>query len=184
MCTGQGRCLKKKDIFYLMKKLQSYKPAGLFYRLYIHFGVRPVLLRLFIITTLLTHVTNVHSQKMKGLWKGSYESGTVKQPIYLNFLLNADSTYTIYSYSWMVKADGSDTTCVCEVAYQFLGKDSLYLEEQYIILPQSPVQNCLQKMYLRLTVRKNNLELKGTWKTTGSNCEDSGYISFYKKKKN
>jgi hypothetical protein len=167
-----------------MNKLQPYKPAHPFNRFCIHCRLRPVLLRLFIITALLTYAATGHAQKMKGLWKGNYESGTAKYPIYLNFLLNADSTYTIYSYSWTVKTDGSDTTCVCEATCRFLGKDSLYLEEQYVILPQSPAQACLQKMYLRLAVRKNSLELKGTWKTTGSNCEDSGYVSFYKKREN
>jgi hypothetical protein len=170
-----------QDNFHLVKELQPYKPARLFYRLCIHSSLRPLLLRLFIITALLTYATSGHAQKMQGLWKGNYESGAVKYPIYLIFLLNADSTYTIYSYSWTVKADGSDTTCVCEAAYLFFGGDSLYLEEQYVILPQTPVQACLQKMYLRLSVRKNSLELNGTWKTTGGNCEDSGYISFSKK---
>jgi hypothetical protein len=164
-----------------MREVQPYKTALRFFR-FLHFRWRLVLLRSLILTSLLTYATAVHSQKMKGLWKGTYESGTAKYPIHLNFLLNADSTYTIHTYSWTVKADGSDTVCVCEAAYKFLEGDSLYLEEQYIILPQSPVQSCLQKMYMRLTVRKNSLELKGTWKTTGSNCEDSGYISFYKKR--
>ncbi len=165
-----------------MKKAQPSKPALRISRLCLHFRWRLLLLRPLIVTLLLTYSNTGHSQQLKGLWKGTYETGNAKLPIYLNFLLNADSTYTIHSYSWTVKADGSDTTCVCEALCQFLGKDSLYLEEQYIILPQSPVQSCLQKMYLRLTVKKNTLELKGIWKTTDSNCKDSGNISFYKKR--
>jgi hypothetical protein len=168
-----------------MKKVQQYKPILRFFRFCQYFPLRPVLQRLLIITALFIYATAGYSQKMKGLWKGTFESKADKYriyPIHLNFLLNADSTYTIHTYSWTVKADGSDTTCVYEAAYQFLGKDSLYLEEQYVILPQSSLQSCPQKMYLRLRVKKNTLELKGTWKTTGTNCEDSGYISFYKKK--
>jgi hypothetical protein len=166
-----------------MKKLQQCKYPQPFYRCRIHGKLRPALLRLLFITTLLMYaVVKGYSQKMTGLWKGNYESGTAKYPIYLNFLLNADSTYTIYSYSWTTKADGSDTTCVCEVKYQLFGKDSVYLEEQYVILPRGPATSCLQKMHLKLKVRKNDIELKGTWKTTGSNCEASGYMYFYKKK--
>jgi hypothetical protein len=168
-----------------MKKAQQYKPTEPFYQRFIHNRLLPVLFRLLILTSLLTYAMEGHAQKITGLWKGNYEMGTVKYPIYLNFLLNADSTYTVYSYSWTTKADGTDTTCVCETACKFFGKDSLYLEEQYIILPQAPIQgNCLQKMYLRLVVKKNDLELSGKWKTTGSNCDDTGYISFYKKREN
>jgi hypothetical protein len=169
-----------------MKKLQQHKSVQLFYRYFIHSNLSAALLRVLLVAVLLTYfAASSYSQKITGVWKGTFESGsngTNKYPINLNVLLNADSTYTIYSYSWAVKTDGSDTVCVCSVDYKFLCKDSLYLEEQRMILPQNPVYNCLQKMYLMLKVRKNILELKGTWKTTDSNCEDSGYISFYKKR--
>jgi hypothetical protein len=173
-----------------MKNLQQCKPTKPFHHRCLHNRLRPVLLlRLFLITALLAYGDESHAQNITGLWKGNFQSNdpkySAKYPIYLNFLLNADSTYTVYSYSWTTKADGSDTTCVCEATCKFSGKDSLYVEEQYIILPQNPMQgNCLQKMYLRLVVRKKDLELSGKWKTTGSNCEDAGYISFYKKREN
>jgi hypothetical protein len=166
-----------------MKKLQQCKYPQPFYRCRIHGKLRPALLRLLLITTLLMYaVVKGYSQKMTGLWKGNYESGVIKYPIYLNFLLNADSTYTIHSYSWTTKPDGSDTVCIANVMYKFLGQDSLYLEEEYFILPQSPVQSCLQKMYLRLKVKKNDLELSGTWKITDTNCVGSGYLFFRKKR--
>jgi hypothetical protein len=173
---------RKKVNFYFMKKIQSTESVLRFCQFCPHFKLRQALLRSVIITALLIYTNTGHSQQMTGLWKGTYEMGTAQYPIHLNFIRNADSTYTVYSYSWTTKTDGSDTTCVCEAAYQFLGEDSLYLEEKYVVLPENPVQICLQKMYMRLKVKKNTLELKGAWKTTDSNCKDSGFISFYKKR--
>ena len=129
------------------------------------------------------------SQSLEGIWHGEYTythldgkkiSSPTEVPINLKFILNEDSSYTIYSAIKGSNAKGLDTTVITLVSGQF-SKDSIYLEELEVIAPKD-ISPCLQKMALRINRKENNTELKGTWKSEAINCFSSGYIWFKKLK--
>lgn len=103
----------------------------------------------------------------------------------LDFILNADSSYTVHSYTKLPDSKGKDQWLVCDVYYQFLGSDSLYLEEIHRLSPDDKtLPICLQKMYLKIKERKKVLVLEGVWRNASGQegCTSGGSIYLSKKK--
>ena len=136
---------------------------------------------------------NCFSQSLEGEWKGTftyayinpkipyYTFQTDQTPIKITFVLNADSSYSVYSYSSGPSSRGHDTTYVCAVFFKKISSDSIYLEEMRIIKPENVPFICGQKMYLKFENLKRRLTLEGIWKTNQNTCDDSGEIRLSKK---
>ena len=131
--------------------------------------------------TLLSHFC--FSQSLEGEWKGSYEyvsssaypiNNVVK--INLKFILNNDSTYSVYSYTMGLPSKRRDTTVVCRMSGQF-NKDSIYLEEIQVILPEDHPYKGFQKMFLTMDKKKKITELKGVWACEQDNTNGTIYFS-------
>ncbi len=125
------------------------------------------------------------AQTITGNWKGNFSEGVMKYPISLEFILNADSSYTIHSYSKGFDNKGKEIWVICDVYYQFMGEDSLYLEEMHRISPEDKTEPiCLQKMYLKIRERKKLLVLEGVWRNASRDekCAAGGEIYLSKKK--
>jgi len=135
---------------------------------------------------------NSFSQSLEGEWKGNYVrevSGGFTLPkdmqdnvtnIRLQFVLNNDSSYTVYSYTKLPRPKQSDTTVICKLI-GFINSDSAYLEEVEIIAPAVSFPSCYQRMYLKIVRKKKFTELRGEWESTGEQCQSSGTISFRRK---
>jgi hypothetical protein len=149
---------------------------------------------LFSIFTLSLISSNCFSQSLEGEWKGSftyyftdpktpyYTYQTNNKPIKVIIALNADSTYSGFSYSTGPDFRGNDTTYVCALLCKRISSDSVYLEEMKLIKPNNVSSNCGQKMYLKFGKRKRSITLEGKWKTNPKCAEDySGEITLYKK---
>jgi hypothetical protein len=145
-----------------------------------YIGLRKYFIILFISTI---STFQAYSQLLQGEWEGNFtENGTV-WPIYLDFKLNADSSYTVYSYSKSKTVNGTDSVVTCLVYYKFLSQDSLYLEEIEVIEPiKYPTVSCFQKMILQIKPRKKFIELVGQWESTTTICNSSGEINFRRKR--
>lgn len=136
---------------------------------------------------------NCFTQSLAGKWEGSFTYAYVdpkmpyytfqqdQTPIKITFVLNSDSSYSVFSYSNGPNSRGRDTTYVCAVFYKRISSDSVYLEEMRMIKPENVPTNCMQKMYLKLDKRKKGLTLEGTWKTNPNTCSSSGEIRLYRK---
>jgi hypothetical protein len=123
------------------------------------------------------------AQTITGKWKGVYSEGMMKYTIMLDFILNADSSYTVHSYTKL--PDNKDIWVICDVYYQFFGKDSLYVEETRRVTPDEKIlPACLQKMYLKIRERKKVFVLDGVWRNASGQkgCASGGNIYFSKKK--
>jgi hypothetical protein len=145
-----------------------------------------IVLRKYIITALFCCIAGLgFAQTITGNWKGNFTEGTMKYPISLEFILNADSSYTIHSYSKGFDNKGKEIWVICDVYYQFMGEDSLYLEEMHRISPdEKTLPSCLQKMYLKIRERKKVLVLEGVWRNASGKegCNSGGEIYLSKKK--
>jgi hypothetical protein len=137
---------------------------------------------------------NCFSQSLEGEWKGEfhsdYENSQTRIPggnvnalslrgwVNLKFILNEDSSYTVYSLY-----KGIDAVNVCEVLYKRINKDSIYLEETKIIKPESNTSRLTKKrMYLKIQQRKKSIVLIGRWIAVRKNPGRAiGDIRFYKK---
>lgn len=123
-----------------------------------------------------------YTQLLKGEWEGSFTQDGNKWPIYLEFKLNADTTYSVYSYSKGLTIKGVDTVITCLVHYELISQDSLYLEEIEAIEPNKYLSaTCFQKMFLQIKRYKKYIELVGEWESSPTHCNSSGKISFRKK---
>jgi hypothetical protein len=133
------------------------------------------------------------SQSLEGEWNGFYtyrssglslESGNFQ--IRLKFVLNKDSSYTVFSNSF--DNQHFNFNCLCSVSYKRINADSIYLEEQRIIEPadkvvvgNSQIEAChLQSMYLRIEKKKKSMVLQGEW-ISKQWRNRRGEISFVKK---
>ena len=119
-----------------------------------------------------------YSQLLKGEWEGDFIFNNLRHRIYLEFILNPDTTYSVFSYSEGLNSEGKDPTVICKVYYKLLSQDSIYLEELEVIAPKNAASTCLQKMYLRIVRRKKSIQLAGTWNSDTEDCEASGGIFF------
>jgi hypothetical protein len=145
-----------------------------------------VVLRKYIITALFCCISTLGlSQTLAGNWNGTFEDGMLKFPILLEFILNPDSSYTVHSYTKLLDNNGKEIWVICDMDYEFMGKDSLYLVETRRIFPDDKTTPaCLQKMYLKIKMRKKILELDGVWRNASPDekCSPGGDIYFSKKK--
>jgi hypothetical protein len=144
---------------------------------------------LFLLTLFSTGFLNSFSQSLTGEWEGSFTAyfpsttivnGAYKNDMKIEFILNNDSTYTIYSYAGEPYARGNFTDHKCEVTYMILSDENIFLEETKVIQPENTT-TCLKKMNLKIVKRKKNITLEGSWQTTYSNCDNKGEILLYKK---
>lgn len=130
------------------------------------------------------------SQSLAGDWEGVFET-TKPEPymghaeftatsIKLQFIVNKDSSYTVFSYTRGLEHHGHDTTVICKVTGEF-GKDSVYLREVTVVLPANYPSTCLMEMFLKISRNKKDVELRGVWVSVGDNCDSSGLIYFFKK---
>jgi hypothetical protein len=136
---------------------------------------------------------NCFSQSLEGEWNGSftyaeidpkmpyYTFQTNQTPIKLTFVLNTDSSYSVYSYSNGRNSQGRDTTYVCAILFKKISSDSIYLEEMRIIKPENVPFVCGQKIYLKFEKLKRRLTLEGIWKTNPNTCGHSGEIRLSRK---
>ena len=134
---------------------------------------------------------NCFSQSLEGVWKGSwtyyYRSSkfpgrdfqTGNNPIKLQFVLNPDSSYSVYSFTKGLNSKGKDTTFVRSVFYRKISEDSIYLEEIRIVKPENVPRGCMQKMVLKRGKRKRSITLEGTWDSR--ECTRRGEIVLYKR---
>jgi hypothetical protein len=145
-----------------------------------------VVLRKSIITALFCCISAIGlTQTITGNWNGTFADGMMKFPILLEFILNADSSYTVHSYTKLPDNKGEEMWVICDMYYEFMGKDSLYLEETRRISPdEKTLPSCLQKMYLKIKERKKILVLDGEWRNVSpkEKCSPGGSIYFSKKK--
>ena len=127
------------------------------------------------------------SQLLKGEWTGTiitYDTAGNRLNYYptikLKFILN-DDVYSVYSYSDGQDTNGNDTTVVCKVYYELIGKDSIYLEEVEVIQPQNIKPLCMQKMFLKVLKKKKVTILEGLWESEPNQCATFGTIRFRRK---
>lgn len=140
-------------------------------------------MKLFTISVLLTFGTiQSHSQLLQGRWEGTFSDNYGKYPIYLDFILNGDTTYSVYSYSTGFTLTGKDTSITCLVYYELISQDSLYLEEIEVVGSEKYRSACFQKMYLKITRKEDRIKISGRWKSSSTNCDLSGKITFHKSK--
>lgn len=144
-----------------------------------------------IILLLLFASTSGHSQILKGEWEGRFTDNKKEYPLFLEFILNADSTYSVFTYSQggpSLQNDGSglyfreDSIVVCAAYYELLSPDSIYLEEIKVVQPVGHIQACFQKMYLKIQADGEKILLTGTWGNINCRKDSSGKINFWKKK--
>ena len=122
------------------------------------------------------------SQSLEGEWNGSYTYNSpydIRHPnptrIRLKFILNKDSSYTVFSNS-----DDLDFNYVYSVTYKRISPDSIYLREQRIIEPTNVKVSNLQEMHLKIDQRKKSIALVGEW-VSRTWINHRGEINFIKK---
>lgn len=131
---------------------------------------------------LLISSLNTTAQLLQGYWKGSFSQKPFKSMegfetrIDLEFILNPDTSYSVYSHTHLSLLG----TAICKVYYEKLSKDSIYLEE--VEDTTRPGMPGLQAMYLKIVERDNTFLLKGVWKYPGSD-EIQGEMVFRRSKK-
>jgi hypothetical protein len=132
-----------------------------------------------------------HAQELEGEWYGSfkYKYDAISIPpalINLKFVLNKDSTYTIYSYTafdYYKKKKQYFDTSICLVHMERLTADSIILEEKKHLSPIADSPNCFQKMYLKISFDNDQSLLSGTWESPDPKCGGLGNISFIRRKR-
>lgn len=141
--------------------------------------------KLFFIFLIVFFCFQSYAQSLGGEWRGTFytDSDVIlpgsSQPITLYFVMDQDSSYHIFSYSWGQDAAGKDTIVVCKVLYKKTAANSFYLEETEVLLPKNAPAVCFQNMNLTLRKAKGSMQLEGTWKS-GEKCNHSGTIRFKK----
>jgi hypothetical protein len=130
-----------------------------------------------ILTT--TCILKSYSQDLTGIWDGWYLSPKNKKDtviMKLDFRLNQDSTYDVYSFT-----KEGDVKSVCKMSYKFLNKNSIYLEEvQLVRTNKRDVNFKLQNM--KLEIEKDFKTMSGRWTTNIKELGLKGAIYFSKKK--
>jgi hypothetical protein len=149
-------------------------------------------MKLFITSLLLTiFAVQGYSQLLQGEWEGNFIDNKVEYPIFLEFILKPDSSYSVTSYSkgginLHTKGDKmvfhKDSVIVCAVYYKYIPPDSVYLEEIKVLQPADIPQTCFQKMYLKIEIEKDKVRLVGDWKSKSCSPNSSGKITFWKKR--
>ena len=95
----------------------------------------------------------------------------------LEFILNPDTSYSVYSYTFL----SYPGTAVCKVYYEKLSRDSIFLEEvENTTVPGMPG---LQAMFLKIVNHENTIILKGVWKNPGSDITQGEMVFRRSKKK-
>lgn len=95
--------------------------------------------------------------------------------IHLQFILNPDNSYGVYSYTY----SNRKKPIVCKVHYEKISADSIYLEE--FEDTTDPANKSFQKIYLKIEQRAKITLLTGKWKYAGSSSW-SGDIEFRRRK--
>ena len=131
---------------------------------------------------LVFNAAKVRCQDLSGIWKGTYVFGTVAFPsfmnnIYLEFKLNEDSTYQVYSYTKTKYIDGKDTAAVCKVTYKMKTNRTLILQETELISPDTLPRLCFQWFTLKIKQSEKGTILEGRYTT---NCNSNGEVYFVK----
>jgi|GEM_PF-3062846 len=148
--------------------------------------------RSILILSFIFFIGHAFSQSLAGDWKGKFEttvSGGFILPsdfqeknftaIALRFILNQDSSYSVYSFTKGARPGQQDTIVVCKIASRISG-DSVFLEEVRVIVPADYPTPCFQKMFLKIRRTKRSTELNGTWESVGEKCASEGRIFFTK----
>ena len=148
--------------------------------------------KLFISLLLLLPFT-ASSQQLEGEWTGTQETESIGKvppydvpdlltfPVRIKLVIsrNPDSTYTVYTYTKMKAVSDSIIICrtVCRVT-----EDSVFIDEVEQLQPKKTNHACFQKMKMALWMVNGKLQLNGTWKSEGNNCDARGFVWFRKKK--
>jgi hypothetical protein len=128
---------------------------------------------------------------LEGEWKGECVTKTWNLkpltfirsiPMRIKFVLNKDSSYSVFCYSQLQNNYGPDAdSVVTKLNYRILSKHTIYLEEVEILEPKDYPNECFQKMDLSIQVRKNSMELNGNWHSDKGDCFYTGTIHLKKK---
>jgi hypothetical protein len=124
------------------------------------------------------NVVEIYSQSLIGIWEGWFlYSGNRKDTaiIKLDFRLNSDSTYDVYSFTYE-----RDIKAVCKMTYRMLGPNSIYLEEVRTLKTnkQDRVGN-FQTMNLK--IGKEFKSMSGRWFCAMKELYCGGRIYFSRK---
>jgi len=104
-----------------------------------------------IFSLLILLFTHSFSQPLEGRWTGTFNydkrgspfiNKYIIAPIKLDFVLNIDSSYSVYSFTEGLDSRGGDTTHVCAVFYRRINEDSIYLEEMRLVNPTNVPPIC------------------------------------------
>ena len=143
---------------------------------------------LFIITYCFVTV-NVFSQSLEGVWKGSFTAylpmtktvnNYYENNLKIEFLLNKDSTYSIYSYAGEPYTRGGFTDYVCDMSYLMIDENNIFLKEIGIVKTPNKI-TCLKSMNLKISQRKKNITMEGVWQTDSNDCDNRGEIRLSRK---
>lgn len=119
------------------------------------------------------------SQSLSGEWEGWYtykNNPNITVAIKLQFQLNKDSTYEVYSFTEYKKYKAA-----CKMSYQILENNSIYLEETELV---SANQKTNERLFQIMTLQLNNsfTSMKGDWAYKNGNPKHSGNVLLRKKK--
>ena len=128
---------------------------------------------------------SAQSQILTGRWEGSFRMGTATDiPISIEFILNTDSTYSIYTYTTFNTPGIASREYIVEADYDLAGNDSIYITEKAVVSGHGFTNPCFQYMRLRFRMTKKIMLLEGEWEAIGRNCFGDGIIRLSKKRNN
>jgi hypothetical protein len=142
--------------------------------------------QLLIITFLISFSLVSISQKLAGVWKGTFETFNPGQKgtsqITLKFIPGKKS-FEVLSYSTSYDSlEKKNIIFVCKLKYQMIGADSINLEEKKLISPAHYIGACLQKMFLKIKKVKGDYIMEGIWRSEETGCHLLGTMKLIKQK--
>lgn len=142
------------------------------------------MIRIILLTiTLAAGVASARAQILTGRWEGSFRTGiAIDVPISIEFKLNADSTYSIYTYTRFNTSEQYNQEVIAEADYDLVGTYSIYITEIAVVNGDGAANPCFQRMRLRFRKNKKIMLLEGAWNAVGRNCYGEGRILLTKKR--
>jgi len=142
--------------------------------------------RILLLLICLAFFSRIFSQSLEGEWIGWYnykDSPKDTVILKLQFQLNKDSTYSVYSFCRFKHESLGGikyARVVCKMSYKMLNRRSVYLEEVELISAENYSREILfQKTTLELDY--NFRSMKGTWGNVDEKATSSGSVWFTKK---
>lgn len=126
------------------------------------------------IAVFLGAVSVTFSQSLVGKWRGTCSYSGNTWLVKLQFILNADSSYSVYSFS-----EDHRSKVVCEVSYKFRKNNKISLEETKVIRTHPAIQKehfSLQGFLLRIS--EDYQKMSGRWYFTPNNAAGIKKVTF------